>query len=606
MRSFLRGIVVLFFFQYLWGQSGENAVVQTSPVIVTAFRTPLQLSAVNRSVDVLDAAYYGEKLGTLTLEDVVQKIPSVSVQARAPFGVQTDLSIRGSLFSQQLVLLNGSRLNDPQTAHHTMNMPVGFDQIERVEVIKGPLSVLYGPDAYGGVVNVVTKIPQEESLRFSLRGGEYGFFAGSASYAVTMQSVSSSTVIEHRQSDGYRSGTEFQVSSLSNTTTLPLWQGTATLTSGYTVKDFGAANFYGPAPSKERTETLFLQAGAVWENSVVEWKPRISYRRNFDRFQYNRQIPDRFINTHTSHLISAELQGSTHITEATTLVFGAEGTADRIYSSNLKNHQRSSLGIFLSVFTRLSDALSCDGGLRGDIHSAYSSQLTPSVSISYLVLPSMKLYSSVGKSFRAPSYTELYYTSPSRIGNAHLQPEEGWSYEVGAMYFLSTNGRITLSGFQRSQTNLIDYVKYTPADAAYTATNFTRATTRGIELQYEWRSLSGSTIEEIQLGYSYLDSYIDRRGVFSSLYTLIHPRHQLQGHVITALPYDITASLSVLHKLRTNRTTTTLVDGRLSYAFPYFVLALQGTNILNETYEEVVGVQLPGRWLWAEVQVKVW
>lgn len=593
-------------FQLLYGQDDKEILLQATPVVVTALRTPLQLSALNRSVDVLDATYYREKLGAVVLEDVLQRVPSLSLQSRSPFGVQTDISIRGTLFSQQLVLLNGSRLNDPQTAHHTMTIPVGIEQVDRVEVVKGPLSVLYGADAYGGVINVVTKAPEEESLGLSLRGGQYGFFSASASHAFVGASVASSTVGEYRRSEGYRSGTEFQISSLSNSTYFPLLSGKATVTSGYIVKDFGAADFYGPAPSKERTETFFLQASAVSESSVVQWQPRFFYRRNFDRFQYNRHIPDRFINTHTSHVLSAEIQGTTHLNTTTTLLFGTEGTADRIASSNLGDHRRFSLGTFVSFFTRIAEVLNFDGGVRGDLHSTYSAQFTSAFNVSYMVMPATKLYGSIGKSFRAPSYTELYYTSPSRIGNANLQPEEGWSYEIGTLWFSSPTSRFVLSGFQREQRNLIDYVKRTTADVAYSAMNFTKAVTRGLEVQWEWRSLSSSWIEEVQVGYGYLDSRIDRGNVFTSLYTFTHPRHQVNSHIVAVLPYHCTTSVGVLHKVRTNHTTTTLIDARLTYLLSQFSFIVQGTNLLDETYEEVPGVLLPGRWLWAGIDVKLW
>src|SRR5208283_3732517 len=95
-----------------------------------------------------------------SMVDLLQLDPSLDLQERAPDGVQTDLSIRGSSFGQTLVLLNGLRVDDAQTGHHDMDIPVPLDSVERIEVLRGSGSAMYGSDASGGVINVITAPPE--------------------------------------------------------------------------------------------------------------------------------------------------------------------------------------------------------------------------------------------------------------------------------------------------------------------------------------------------------------------------------------------------------------------------------------------------------------
>ena len=144
-------------------QDQDSITVELQPLVVTANRIPMNTLYVSRSIDVIDEQTI-QKSGASCLEELLQKEANIHIQPRGIFGVQSDASIRGALFSQQLILLNGARINDSQTAHHNFDLPLSLDQIERIEVLKGAGSALYGPDAYGGVINIITRIPDQQSL----------------------------------------------------------------------------------------------------------------------------------------------------------------------------------------------------------------------------------------------------------------------------------------------------------------------------------------------------------------------------------------------------------------------------------------------------------
>ena len=96
-----------------------------------------------------------------SVDELLRQIPGLEIQSRGGFGVQSDLGIRGSTYNQVLVMIDGVRFNDPMTGHFNGYIPLGLSEIERIEVIKGPSSSIYGADAVGGVINIITKVAEK-------------------------------------------------------------------------------------------------------------------------------------------------------------------------------------------------------------------------------------------------------------------------------------------------------------------------------------------------------------------------------------------------------------------------------------------------------------
>jgi len=142
-------------------------------VVVTGTADPVPLGEADRAVTSIpvreQALLFGDLTGLLQLD------PSLDLRQRGPGGIQADLSIRGSTFSQTLVLWNGRRLNDPQSGHHNLDVPVPLDAVESIEVLRGAGSSLYGADAVGGVVNIVTRPPERGEMRLRAAYGSFGY-----------------------------------------------------------------------------------------------------------------------------------------------------------------------------------------------------------------------------------------------------------------------------------------------------------------------------------------------------------------------------------------------------------------------------------------------
>ena len=604
--------LVLFYYDEAYPQHADSILWSLQPVVVTANRFPVSEMYVSRSLEIIDV-FHAHHTGMTSVTDLLQQGLPLDVQQRGPFGIQTDISIRGSQFDQHLLLLDGVRLNDPQTSHHNYDLPLSTSQIQRIEILQGPGSAFYGPDALGGVVNIITHIPDERTLHLDVCGGEYGLSGAAGDYTFSASGLHSSTSVEYRRSDGYREDTDFRAATISSNNTLDLPFGTCSLFAGYTSKEFGAFHFYGPSPSKEWTETTFFHATTSWVLPAVMFQPTFSYRRHHDKFMYDIRTPDLSVNNHTTNAYNGELQSIIQADDATSLLAGISGNWDNITSTNLRTHDQSSLGMMTAVHSVFQKEIILDLAVREDVHSRYGQQFNPSINAGYLLSQSEKIFLSAGRSFRAPSYTELYYTSPTRIGNAALAPETGWSYEVGAEYRWLSALRITMSLFERDQKNLIDYVKFSSTDSAYRATNFTSARTRGAETTVRWTAASGNNgtsnndglLSSLLVSYVYLDSRIDVGPAVQSLYSFTHPRHQVSAACSGTFPYAVHWTASATHKIKLDGTHFTVVNASLSHQYSVADVSLHGSNLLNQSYEEIADVPLPGRWLWVEVECQI-
>ena len=142
---------------------------------VSASRAPSLFSEIVRVLTVIDSKNIEQGAAT-SLQDVLGQVAALDVRQRGAGGVQADISIRGGTFDQVLILLNGINITDPQTGHHNLNLPVSLSQIERIEILEGPAARIYGPNAFSGAINIITKQFEEKTITARFDGGSFGYF----------------------------------------------------------------------------------------------------------------------------------------------------------------------------------------------------------------------------------------------------------------------------------------------------------------------------------------------------------------------------------------------------------------------------------------------
>ncbi len=534
-----------------------------------------------------------ERLPAESIADVLAYAASVNVQSRGPFGVQSDFALRGATFGQTLVLVNGVRLNDSQTGHHNGDIPVPLDEIERIEIVMGPGSSLYGADAFGGTINVITR-RTGNARALTLSAGAFGFVSGAASIAGTAGSVREAVAVSADRANGFETDRDFRTLDLSSQTTfgngVQLWVS-------HLRKDFGAAGFYGPALSTERTnQTLVSLDGATRPLGAWSGLWQTSYRTHGDVFLYDSTRPGT-PNQHRDHAIDATGRLQRQTGARTHLTVGAEVGADWIHSNNLGDHDLIRGSLFGEVQQQIGARTFVYPAVRVDTYSTFGTAVSPALSAATWLGRRVKLRASVGRAFRVPTFTDRFYTDPNSVGTSTLVPERAWSSEAGADW---VDGAWTLGGalFDRRASDTIDFVRESVLER-WQAANVRRVETRGLELTAR-RAFARSSSVSAQ--YTLLDASTDALPLFSE-YILDYARHTLALSASAALPAKFSIGQRAEYKRRRDGVDYWLVDTRVGRTVGMATLFVEGSNLLDTRYQEVSGVDMPGRWIRAGVRV---
>ncbi len=227
-------------------------------VVVTGTYDPIPLEEADRPVRAIDVRNLS--LVSNTFADLLKLDSSLDLRQRAPNGIQSDLSIRGAGFGQTLILLDGLRLNDVQSGHHNLDIPAPMEAIRRVEILKGSGSTLYGSDAVGGVVNLITHAPERTEVRLRTALGNFGVNQQRGVLSYAAKKWAEELTFSRDFSTGFIENRDYRNLSMSSRTSMTSSLGTTALTLAANDRPFGAEQFYGNFNSWERTRTWFASA----------------------------------------------------------------------------------------------------------------------------------------------------------------------------------------------------------------------------------------------------------------------------------------------------------------------------------------------------------
>jgi outer membrane cobalamin receptor len=576
-----------------FAQTADQAVTAADQVTVTGQAENVSFQTLARTVVVMTREEI-QRLPAESIADVLAYAASVDVQSRGPFGVQSDFALRGATFGQTLVLVDGVRLNDSQTAHHNGDIPVPVDQIERIEIVLGPGSSLYGADAFGGTINVITRRTGSQR-ELTLTAGAFGFASGDASIAGSVGAIREALAISADRSNGFETDRDFRTLDVSSQTT---FGGGVHLWVSHLRKDFGAAGFYGPALSTERTnQTLVSLDGAAPRIGAWSGRWQASYRTHGDTFLYDSTQPG-IPNQHRDHDVDATGRLQRMLGDRTRVTVGSEVGADWIHSNNLGDHDLIRGSLFGEVQQQIGSRTFLYPGIRVDGYSTFGSAVSPALSAVTWLGNEVKLHASAGRAFRVPTFTDRFYVDPNNLGTPTLVPEHAWSSELGADW-LGRRGW-TLGGalFDRQASDTIDFVRASVLDR-WQAANVRRVETRGLELTAR-RALPHASSVSAQ--YTLLDASTDAAAAFSK-YVLDYARQTVALAASAALPAKFSLGQRVEYKQRRDGVEYWLVDTRVGHTVGLATLFVEGSNLLDTQYQEISGVDMPGRWIRAGVRL---
>ncbi len=570
----------------------QSSAVQTTAQSITVTTTvePMPFSESNRSVEVLKPA--SQPFLNNSVVDVLRTDPSLNLQARAADGVQADLSIRGTTFEQSLILLNGFHINDPETAHLNLDIPVPLDAVERIDVLHGSGSTFYGSDAIGGAVNLITARPSNTSLIARVAGGNYGSMESHLQANYATGSFAEQLTGERDTSDGFMFDRNYSSNAIASETWLTTRPGTTDILLATSDRPYGANQFYGPYDSWERTKGWF---GGIQQQLGSRTAASFGYRRHTDLFVLFLGQPQIYENNHITTAWQSAVRRDDPLGSNTTLSYGLEASGDGIHSTNLGIHARNGGAGYANLSLRALGGFSLSIGGREEVISGGYNVFSPNVAAAYTLTRTVRLRASAGHGFRIPTFLDLYYSDPTTIGNPNLKPESSWSYEGGADW-TPDSGRVRLSAtfFRLQEKDTIDYSKYSLA-AKWQANNVQDFNFTGAEASARIRL---SDNQQLQFGYTAARAGQPPAGLIS-LYAFNYAAQSAQMLWTGEFRRLVTISNQLMVIQKTQQTAYPLWNLSVSHNEGRIRPYVRLLNLSNTGYEEIPGVPMQGRTIMA-------
>ena len=579
----------------------QDQTTNLDEVVVLSTKIDLPFSKNFRTVTIISSEDIKNSPVT-NVSDLLQEITGIDVRRRGVGGVQGDLYIRGGGFDQTLLLVDGMKMDDAQTGHHTLNMILPLYLIERVEIIKGPAARIFGQNAFNGAINIVTKklvADKKRTASVKLNEVSYGSFEQkniSVSTKITGKKINSLIGYLGNTSNGYRHNTDFKKNNYFIKTSFNSNNSPVDVIASFTENKFGANGFYASPSATEQyeeTQASLLGVSTTINSEKLSITPRLYWRRGQDEYIYIRDNPSVYRNLHKTNKVSAELSGS-YFSNAGVTGFGLDLSTVNISSNNLGEHNRTTVNLFADHTFKLFDQkLVVSPGIALSYFSDMSFHSFPGIDLGYNVSSNFKLYSNIGKTYRIPTYTDLYYSDRTTVGNENLNPESATSTEFGLKYSTS-NFKFSTALFNRNAKNIIDYVKQSEDDL-WKAVNIGSLSTSGFELDMSYRfksSYSLSNDNSISIGYTNIkdDNYVS--DINFSKYSLNSLKHHFISKFNLIYIKNINHSIIYKYAERSDKSNYSVLDSKIMYKKGLFIYL---NNILDQIYSETNLVPMPGR-----------
>ncbi|MFZ9687063.1 MAG: TonB-dependent receptor plug domain-containing protein [Chitinophagaceae bacterium] len=625
MKYFLSIILILV------NTVGHSQTLDLNPVLVESTIQQKRIRETGRNIIRLSKEEL-QKIPGNSLDEILRFIPGIEVQMRGPAGAQADFVMRGGTFQQVLVLIDGIRMNEPLTGHFNNYIPVLKEEIQSIEIIKGAAASIFGPDAVGGVIHIITQKSFEEKkqqhVRADIKRGSYGLFQNTFSGEVSNQHTSLFLGAQINKTDGQalRGTNGFVNTELFNMNFSKKFANDwkVYIRGAVDRRDFNAQNFYTTFLS----DTAREKVNSTWQQfSLSKTTPKTDYyfllgaRQLNDNYQFR---PGAIPNDNRSQLLNADLRQIQKLKwQQAKWTSGVQLFNKVIRSNDRGNHTHKHMGAYSSLMHQPLKGLFLTEGIRLDWDQSYQWNFIPQINIAYII-NNIAFRASAGKGVRDADFTERYnnynktLVTSGRIGNPNLKAEKSINLELGADFFTNKPIQLHASLFRRNQTNMIDWVQtkfelmprqsnLITTGAYALAMNIANVNTSGAELdingmhkitdQLNLRWNSGLTslksVAADNISSIYLSNYANL--VWNSNFQLTTSNWML--------------SISTLYKQRPEQKTSNLTTG-VSKSFGLMniradkylfnqsgAIYLQIENLFNVQYADFLGAKMPGRWI---------
>lgn len=504
-------------------------------IVVTASRTRVPLKTVGSAIDTLTAGDIARR-PRFEAADLLREVPGVAVNRTGQRGAQTQVRLRGAEGNHTLVLINGIEVGDPMGGGEFDFANLLTDDIERIEVLRGPQSALYGSQAIGGVVNIVTREghgPLEGSV--TAQGGSFGTYTLNSSVAAGGNGHSLGASISWLDTDGISqaaSGVEkdghqnFTVNASGRVATNDVFDLSlaARFTQAYGEEDtqdfmnFGGAT-YGTAIDSDnahRTKTAYGRAAGRFSLLDGRWDHTLAAaitdvrKRNFDMKAFSFGSDGRRADlTYQSNLFLGAAGDPVRHSVTGYIQYKDEDFENRSSFPGPQNQLKSTqdAGFVGEYRADIADQVFLSGALRYDDHDMFRNATTYRATAAWQVPETgLKLRASYGTGFAKPGFFELFGFDPtSFVGNPNLKPESSRGWDIGFDYAAGDLAFVSLSYFSADlRDEIVNDFRVFPFTVRNAAGQSSR---KGLELSARYRPVDSLTLAA---SYGYTEAEDDR------------------------------------------------------------------------------------------------
>lgn len=588
----------------------EARVERAEPVVVTATRFEEPLERIGGSVTVLTEDLL-ETQEYRAVEEALRTVPGLELQRSGSLGKITTLRIRGANPTQVQVLIDGVRVKSLTTGDFDF-ADLSLDDVERIEVVRGPQSTLYGADAIGGVVNVITRRGRgRPTAVVDVEAGNYDTFRERVSVQGGLGPWDFSLGASRLDFGGQFLNDEHRLTTVAARVGYALpWRGEVALVGRFADGHRGIpfrTVFPNFDPNREQDDRLALvsltwrQPWAAWTESAL----RLSFFRSSLTFRDPANPGDPFPFDVRSDIASERREVDWtqrfELGRFDTLTLGVEYRHERGENRGLFEHDLDTWSAFAQNELRLFDRLFLSGGVRHDRSSAFGGETTWRAGLSYVVRETgTRLKGSWAQGFRAPTFNELFFPPfppCPPFGNPELRPERSESWDAGVEQTLwARRVRLGATYFRNDFDDLIQATLVDPVNFCFQARNVARARTQGVEVEASVEPLDGlvfsaaytfTDTEDLTTGRE-LRRFAPHRWTFTATWE-VRPGLRLAGEVLV-----VSSQLEAPGQPRNEGYAVVNLAG--AYRLPWrwgpltdVSLHLRVGNLLNEDYAEVRG-----------------
>jgi vitamin B12 transporter len=591
-QSKLLIIAILILHLNLFSQD-KKEIQALDTILIKSTRIDLPFKENARTIQVISAEFIKNSAAT-NVADLLQQVAGVDIRRRGTAGSQADLYIRGGGFDQTLLLIDGIKMDDAQTGHHTMNAALPIEVIERIEIIKGPAARVFGQNAFTGAINIVTKSTLANTASVNIEAGSFGQLNGSVTVGKEFENSSIIAHVGILTSDGYRHNSDYENKNYLLKGVFNKKEQPIEVIATFFDKKFGANGFYASATATEQyeeTQSSLFGASTTFRTEKFKITPRVYWKRGQDEYIYIRDNPSVYRNLHITNKVGVETNAS-YTSDIGITGFGVDLSRVFISSNNLGKRNRTMVNLFLEHRFKFADGkIDITPGVAVTYFSDFKFHAFPGLDIGFKLSDNLKAYGNLGVTYRIPTYTDLYYNDRSTIGNSNLKPEEAFAQEIGLKF---NSGRFTSSVaiFNRDADNLIDFIR-PDVTSKYEATNIAKVNTKGFELNTDYRFKLNEFNQTLSFGYNYLNDDILDQNKDLSRYSLNTLKHQFITRFESKLFKNVRQNIIYKHAERTIGTSYNVWDASVIVAVNKFNFTVTANNIFNAEYIESGFVPMP-------------